>query len=437
MTDKTNRMILTIFGSGQIVHGTEAYIDTTDESIEEYAPGRGLSEEMRKYYSDYLIDNAEPALVHDLFAQKQSIPAGSGKTIRFRKYDPLPKITTPIEEGVTPCGQRMNMSVIEATVAQYGGYVELTDLLIMTAIDNNLLMATKLLGSQAGRTLDTISREVLVGGTNVQYGEGRVDARYMLTGGSEVLDEDDYLTVNAIRRAVRQLKNQNAEKINGSYVAIIHPDCVYDLMNDPMWKFPHQYATPENIYEGEIGKIEGVRFIESSEAKIIEAPDLTPTSRSLRINNSQGYTEASTIAYDGGTSMPSGSLVGRYVIINGNLYYVGANTPTTMTLYTDSTKTQAAKISCTNKTAIYPGEAGAYGANVYATLIFGENAYGTTTLENGGLEHIVKQLGSGGSADPLNQRATVGWKATKVTTRLVEQFMIRIETTASLGFIGF
>ena len=80
---------------------------------------------------------------------------------------------------------------------------------------------------------------------------------------------------------------------------------------------------------------------------------------------------------------------------------------------------------------IYPGEAGAEGTDVYATLIFGENAYGTTALADGGLEHFVKQIGSAGSSDPLNQRATVGWKASKVTVRLVEAFMVRIETASS------
>jgi N4-gp56 family major capsid protein len=103
-----------------------------------------------------------------------------------------------------------------------------------------------------------------------------------------------------------------------------------------------------------------------------------------------------------------------------------------MTLATDSTKANAASITCDADTVIYPGEAGAFGRDVYATLVFGENAYGTTALADGGLEHIVKQLGSAGSSDPLNQRATVGWKATKVTVRLVEAFMIRIETAASI-----
>lgn len=116
----------------------------------------GLSDEMKTYYSDYLIDLAEPKLVHDQFAQKHPIPKNGGKTIEFRKYSPLPKLLTPLTEGVTPDGQKISMSVITATVAQYGGYVELSDILLLTAIDNNLVQATKLLGSQAGRTLDTI-----------------------------------------------------------------------------------------------------------------------------------------------------------------------------------------------------------------------------------------------------------------------------------------
>ena len=80
---------------------------------------------------------------------------------------------------------------------------------------------------------------------------------------------------------------------------------------------------------------------------------------------------------------------------------------------------------------VYPGEAGAEGRDVYSTLIIADNAYGTTEISGGGLEHIVKQLGSAGTSDPLNQRATVGWKASKVTTRLVEAFMVRIETTST------
>ena len=320
-----------------ILYKTNLYLfDNTNVTTD-----TGLTNEMKTYYSDYLIDLAEPYLVHDQFGQKQPIPQNKGKTIEFRKYSPLPKALTPLTEGVTPSGQKLTMSVITATVAQYGGYVELSDILIMTAIDNNQVQATKLLAAQAGRTLDTITREVLAGGTNVQYAEGVHSTR-------ATLDSNDLLTVDSVRRAVRYLKVMNAQKINGDFVGIIHPDVSYDLMSDPKWVNVKTYSDPDGIYEGEIGKIEGVRFVETSEAKIFEG-------------------------------------------------------------------------------------AGASGKNVYATLILGDNAYGVTEVSGGGLQYISKQLGSAGTADPLNQRATCGWKATKVAERLVEEYMIRIETTSTFS----
>lgn len=184
--------------------------------------GQDLSPEMKTFYSDYLIDMAEPLLVHDQFGQKRPIPANGGKTIEFRKYSPLPKQLLPLNEGVTPDGQKLNVTAITATVAQYGGYVELSDVLLLTAIDNNMVEATKLLGAQAGRTLDTITREVLAAGTNVIYVNDRA-------GRTSLVASTDKLTVKDIRKAVRKLKVMNANTINGDFVGIIHPDAVFDL----------------------------------------------------------------------------------------------------------------------------------------------------------------------------------------------------------------
>ena len=297
---------LHLFGAGENINTTNGYADASDGTVRPFGELEGLSEEMRTYYADYLIDNAEPNLIHDQFAQKHPIPKNGGKTIRFRKYDPLPKLTSELSEGVTPTGQSLNMGVVEATVHQYGGYVEFSDLLLLTAVDNNLVMATKLLGSQAGRTLDTITREVLCGGTNVQYGENAVPARYLLTGGAA--EGNHYMTVDCIKRAVRSLKNQNAEKINGAYACIIHPDCAYDLTNDPNWKYPHQYADTKEIYEGEIGMIEGVRFVESTEAKVFHAPDLTATNRFIPLMDGS-YTE------DKNGLLPTAGVASNYQVI--------------------------------------------------------------------------------------------------------------------------
>lgn len=399
----------------------------------------GLSDEMRTFYSDYLIDNAEPLLVHDQFGQKRPIPANGGKTIQFRKYDSLPKLTTTLAEGVTPTGQSLNMGIVEATVSQYGGYVEFSDILLLTAIDNNMSEATKLLGSQAGRTLDTITREVLAGGTNVQFGEEAVNARYLLKGG--LTSGNHYLTVDCIRRAVRTLKNQNAEKIEGTYVAIIHPDCSYDLMSDPAWKAPHQYADPTHIYEGEIGKIEGVRFVESTEAKIFHANDLTANSRTLTVS---AYTASGsgTASAGGGTATTYQLTVAEAItndLVGRKLQYFDASAGTVVPFEVSGVDTAnklifsktALGVTYASGDLLYPGEAGFCGRDVYATLVLGANAYGVTEITGGGLVHIVKQLGSAGASDPLNQRATVGWKATKAAVRLVEQFMVRIETCCS------
>ena len=351
MKDKTMKLDLQMFATASTQNQ-----NTTGAS--------GMSAEMKTFYEKRLIDQAEPALVHDQFGDPYPIPANGGKNIEFRKYDSLPKATTPLTEGVTPDGQTMNVSTVTAEVRQYGGWVPITDTLQLTAIDNNIVQATKIIASQAGRTLDTITREVLNGGTNVQYAEGQVDSRANLCGGSTTDSQNHYLTVDAVRRAVRYLKVMNAPKINGYYAGIIHPDCSYDLMSDPKWVNVKTYSDPDGIYEGEIGRIEGVRFVETSEAKV--------------------FTHA------------------------GKDYETGTTASGTVT----------PKASA---------------RDVYSTLILGADAYGVTEITGGGLQHIVKQLGSAGTADPLDQRATAGWKATKVAERLVEAYMVRIETCSTFN----
>ena len=333
MKDKTMKLDLQMFA-------------TASTQNQNATSASGMSAEMKTFYEKRLIDQAEPALVHDQFGDPYPIPANGGKNIEFRKYDSLPKATTPLTEGVTPDGQTMNVSTVTAEVKQYGGWVPITDTLQLTAIDNNIVQATKIIASQAGRTLDTIVRDVLAGGTNVIYapkiGEGGAETPVTSRA---TLDATCQLTSDLIARAATQLKAMNADPIGTSFVGIIHPYVTYELRRDPDWIDVHKYAQPDEIYNGEIGTLHGVRFVETSEAKI----------------------------------------------------WKGAGCPA--------------------------------GLAVFSTLILGAHAYGSTEIEGGGLEHIVKQRGYGD--DPLNQRASVGWKAHKTAERLVEQYMVRIESCSA------
>ncbi len=392
---------------------------------------QSLSDEMKVFYSDYLIDNAKPNLVHDQFGQKHPIPKGRGKSIEFRKYSPLAKALTPLVEGTTPAGNSLTVSTITASVSQYGDYIELSDILLLTAIDNNLVHATKLLGNQAGETLDTITREVINGGENVQYANQQVNARYLLVGGDATAANNHYLTVDCIRRAVRTLKNNKAKKISNSYVAIIHPDIAYDSMGDDDWEKASLYAGSTQIFEGEIGRIHGVRFVETTEAKIFHAPNLTAAARNLTIKTALQAAGKTVEVKEAISEAEAAALVGRDIIIGATLHEIasvanGAAGAATITTKENVTTTDGAK-----DTVIYPGEAGAKGRDVYSTLVLGSDAYGVTEVTGGGLKNIVKQLGSAGTGDPLDQRATTGWKAIKTAEILVENYMVRIETAST------
>lgn len=306
-----------------------------------------LSAEMKTFYEKRLLDQAEPLLVHNQFGDKYPIPAGSGKKIEFRKYSALPKALTALTEGVTPAGNSLTVTTVEGTVKQYGDWIQLSDMLQMTAIDNNVVQATKLLSSQAGRTLDTVTREVLAGGTNVIYAPKVVDGAETEVLSRSTLTPECVLTPFVVMRAAATLEAMNTPKIDGSYVLIIHPYCRETLQESPGWVDVVKYKEGDNTFSGEIGKIGDVRVVTTSEAKVI--------------NDS---------------TCP---------VVESTTYY-----------------------------------------SVFTSLLLGANAYGVTMLENGGLQHIVKQLGYG--EDPLNQRSSCGWKATSVAVRLCEEYMVRIES---------
>lgn len=290
----------------------------------------GLSATMQSYYDRKMLEHAKTQFVFANYAQKRSIPKNNGKTVQFRRWtlftaDPD---TQALTEGTTPAAQNLSMSAITATVKQYGAYVEVSDLLDLTAVDNIIHDSSELLGEQLGNALDMIVRDAMSATTNIQYADGK-------TSDNDITAAQK-LTVGEIRKAVRTLKKAKARKFTRKggkphYICIVDPDAVYDLQSDSLWQDVSKYSNAEQIYDGELGKMFGVVFIETTNAKIVE------------------------------------------------------NTATTK-----------------------------YG--VHQTFVFGADSYGVVDVTGqGAIKAIIKPHGSSGTADPLDQRATVGAKVTAFT----------------------
>lgn len=289
------------------------------------AKPESMSHEMKTYYNKELLENAKPNLVYIQFGKECPIPAGSGKAAEWRKFSQFERVSTPLTEGVVPSPTAATVTTVTASTNQYGAWTPVSDVLDLTAIDNVILEVTKEHGDNAGRSLDSLVRDVVYANTNIM-GDGT-----------------SVITPALIAQCVAALKRQNAPSINGKYHCIIHPSVAYDLMQDDAWIDAHKYKNPENIYAGEIGEMYGVRFFESTQAPLTSE-------------------------------------------------------------------------------------------KIYYTPIFGADAYGVVNIEGGGLETIVKDKSEGGTANPLNQYSTVGWKVTAFgAVMLYPERLVNLKVTSTLA----
>ena len=311
--------------------------------------------EVNVFYDKTLLMRAVPLFIHARWAQVRDIPRKAGtSTIKFRRYGNLSAATTALSEGVTPVGSSLSVTDITATVAQYGDFVTITDVLDYESEDPILMETAEILGDQMGDTIDQITRDILAAGTSAFFaGSGSTQTSHVNTG--------DVITDVLIKKAVRLLKNNKAKKIsrminadtginttpiNACFIGLVHPNTTYDLKGVTGWVPVEKYASTKTIMDGEVGAVDEVRFVESPNAKVLT-----------------GQGESSN--------------------------------------------------------------------DVYATIIFGAEAYGTTRVSGEAVKNIVKPLGSAGTDDPLDQRATSGWKITFVAKILNNDFITRIEHAVS------
>lgn len=329
----------------------------TTTTITQVVPG------VQAFYDRNLLARAQPADVHGRFGQKRPIAKRSGNQIKFRRYSQLATASTPLTEGVSPAGSQLAVTDLTATLVQFGDFITLSDLVSMTNQDAVVTEATDVLGDQAGTTIDQARRDVMVAGTNVAYANGVANRA---ATNSKLLAAD-------LDKAIRFLKVQNAKYIKEAmigasdkvgtgavrkaFIGIVHPDVEFDLESITGYRSVSDYGSQEGVIEDEIGSYKNIRFVSSTNAKILP-----------------GAGASGTTTYKN----------------TGSLY------------------------------------------DVYTTLIIADNAYGISALTGEAMSTYVKPLGSAGTADPLEQRSTVGWKATTTTKILNDSWMIRIESAASL-----
>jgi N4-gp56 family major capsid protein len=211
----------------------------------------------------------------------RDIPSGNGDTIKFRRYNLLTPATTPLTEGVTPSGSQLSKTDITATIQQYGDYITLTDKLMFTTTDPVLRETADVLGQQSGNTLDRLTRDVINAGSTRQYASTATD--------TDEVSSAMKITKPEVQEAVRTLKNNKAQKItemvdpsdrfnttpiDAAYIGFVHPDTTFDLKNVTGFLPVEQYSQKKAL-PGEVGSLDEVRFIESTEATKLEGAGLS------------------------------------------------------------------------------------------------------------------------------------------------------------------
>lgn len=405
-----------------------------------YSYSQGVAVGVTQYFERTLLENLKPEMVHARDAQKRTLPLNNGKRVQFRRFTPFGAVTEPLKEGVTPAGQTLTETAFTAMVKPYGRHVEITDEFNLYLIDNMTRETALLLSDQAALSLDTISRDALNAGMNVQY----VDSANNTNRGT--LAASDVLTSAEIKKAVRTLKRKNVKPFpDGFYHCIVHPDVVHDLTSDTMWVDVAKYQDKAKVEKYELGTMYKVKFFESTNAKTFEADTyLYGTTAAITASvdfdaANKCLTTAATISED-----DARALTGKMV----NVQYTDTSTNYVTPMCVERVDAAAKKIyfrwvpastvtanwTTAKSCKIVPTGGGADGATVYSTLIYGQNAFGSVELVGTGknVEIIIKPVGSSGALDPENQRGTIAWKVKGFCTVILQDdFIVRIESGAT------
>lgn len=377
---------------GNLVATTQNFVNAYTGAQTAFDDKNTMAPEIKTWYQTEALENARAKHYFAQFMQNVPLPKNHGMTVEKRKPNTFPSVKR-LTEGVIPAGEKFGYSAITMQVYEYGMYAALGRRLETHATDPVAQDMTEEMGAAGGDTQDKLARNTLLGGANVLFCPNESGAAVNARSG---LTEKCVLTPDMVARARTWLKKRKAPLINGRYYALIHPSVAYDLRKSDAWIEAHKYAAPEEIFNGEIGELHGVRFIEADNAKVHWGADLAKNSRNLAVNGAISSANK-TVTFKGGT-VDTNALVGRYVLIGNVKAKVEANTTTTLTL--------DAAVTAEDNAVIYPGEGGAGGIATYSCIFLGKDAAAMIDVDGGSMEMIIKSREQAGG--PLNQFGTIG-----------------------------
>lgn len=223
-----------------------------------------MPQPVQAYYEKSFLMRSEENFVYEQLGTPGRIPAGEGKTVVWNRMTNPSAKTTALTEGTDPTPSGLSASLISATVAQFGNFEQVSDLLELTAIDTTIKEVMKTLAYEAALTIDTVIVGAISGGGTAMYASGVVARNSLLATNT--------VTVADIRKAKRELNSFSAKPhTRDRFVATAHPDVIYDLEGDSNWVNAHIYTEKgiDSVYNGEAGELYGTRFMMTQLAPVL------------------------------------------------------------------------------------------------------------------------------------------------------------------------
>lgn len=267
--------------------------------------GQKFTDGVRMVYSKEIEFKAQPSMRFLQFATiKTELGVEAGLAISMLTYDNLER-GGALTELTSMTTQAITGSLKQITVTEYGNAVSASELLIQSSFDDIMNTTTTLLARDYALVVDCMLRDTALstaGGTPVIYAS---KADGTVVESRDTVAEECKFKVSTVKDALEILATANAPMYAGqSWIAVIHPHQSRDLRDDPAWINTSNYGDPSLAFTGEIGRIDNVRFIETTLMK-------------------NGNTSESDPAYDASlVKGTSGNLTNIYqAVIFGDAYY--------------------------------------------------------------------------------------------------------------------